>query len=91
MCGGCKNETHHIQVTYDKGGTRYEVCHKCGKLQNATVYDVYFPGGEYTNPNITDRMGRPIVMRSKGHKAKILKDHGWAEAGDRVHGTRRIT
>ena len=88
ICENCNSETHHLSVRYTKDGERISQCDRCGDVGNASVPDVFWPGHEHTSMNVTDRMGRPIPMRTRRHKAELFKKMGLAEAGDAAHGTR---
>jgi len=52
------------------------------------IPDVYWPGHEHYNENLTDNMGNPILLKSRRHKAEALKMMGVTETGDRVRGAR---
>ena len=92
-CEHCGNEeAHRIQIRYINKGQnqdpeRIERCNKCGDMGNSTIPDVYWRGTE-KNPNITDRMGKPIELRSRRHKAEVMRQLGYSEAGDFHRGGR---
>lgn len=71
----------------DENGQSVETCNFCGSFSTTYIPDVYWPGHSHTNPNITDRMGNPIYLESRQHKARVMKEQGLSEAGDRVHGS----
>lgn len=86
-CGGCLNEAYHIHGEFIEN-QYMECCEKCGNVSSADapVQDVYWPGREHTNPQLCDDMGKPYQLRSKGHKAAIMKQLGVSEVGDKVRG-----
>jgi len=87
-CDGCGNEkAASLFISYGKEG-RICICDRCGHTGIASSPDVYWPGHTYESQNITDRMGKPIPLTSKRQKAKIMKEMGLKEVGDRVHGSR---
>lgn len=87
-CGSCQNAQAY-QLTYHySGGEMLSHCEKCGSQASGTP-DVYWPGHEYTSPNLCDpKTGEPILLRSKGHKAMVMKTLGVREAGDFIRGAR---
>ncbi len=90
-CEGCGNDNAwHVRTRFTESG-REEICNACG-LEGAGdgIPDVYWPGHPHYNPNICDKMGRPIHLTSRGHKAEVMKEIGLQEAGDRRHGARTI-
>lgn len=71
--------------------TQCSECHRHGKAKEAYngdfgQADVYWPGCSHTNPNITDRMGRPIELTSRSQKARVMREQNISEAADRVRG-----
>lgn len=86
-CGGCYEEAYHIHGEF-VGSEYVECCEKCGGISSAdaAIPDVYWPGHVHTNPQLCDDMGRPYELRTKGHKAAIMKQLGVSEAGDKVRG-----
>jgi hypothetical protein len=64
-----------------------ESCNNCGTHSVSFIPDVYWPGHTHTNPNITDNMGREIELTSRSQKARIMREKGLSEAGDRYHGS----
>lgn len=90
ICSGCGNENaRRVRIVYDEDD-RIETCEDCGRLTSLYYPDVYFPGEPYMDPNLV----RPtdvhspdgILVRSKRHKAALLREQGLVERGDRVHG-----
>lgn len=80
MICACGNEkASRWQVSYGKDGRREE-CDRCGHVGSALLPDLYFPG-QHKDPNIVDGMGKEILIESKGHKQKLLRERGWVEAG----------
>lgn len=68
-----------MRVYFSKEGMR-ELCNACGELKTIALPDVYFPG-RHKDPNIVDNMGNEILIESKQHKQRLLKERGWVEAG----------
>mgnify|MGYP001604483359 FL=1 len=54
--------------------------------ETASVADVYFRR-PYLDENLSDG-SQPVEVRSRAHKAALMKARGVREAGDRVHGSR---
>ena len=52
----------------------------------ASVADVYFRK-PYMDENLSDGP-QPVEIRSRAHKAQLMRARGVREAGDRVHGSR---
>lgn len=92
-CGNCGNENAiHLTIRYDASGKSDDVCDRCGGDRRSAIPtdpDVYWPGHAHYNPNVCDRMGRPIYLTSKSHKAEVLKKLHMQEAGDVSRGNRR--
>ena len=70
---------------------------ECSDCSNASIPklspDVYFDsskGVNQTDPNLCRRDGTPIPFSGKRKKAKILKQKGLREAGDKIHGSRNF-
>lgn len=65
-------------------GQWIDSCSQCSDLtRTSTFHDVYF-----RQPYWEQHIGPgPIFVRSREHKAMLLKQHGLREAGDRVHGS----
>ncbi len=85
-CPTCQYEyAYKIRYSIDKDGNGSEVCDKCGNLSGTWYPDVFWDGNT-TNNNITNSMGEPIPFFSRQQKAKVLREKGMSEAGDRVHG-----
>lgn len=63
------------------------LCNACG-LQGAGegVPDVYLKRSGQKFENLTDKMGRPIEIRSKRHKKEVMDRLGVSEAGSLVNG-----
>lgn len=84
-CSGCGNKDAH-RISYSAKG---ESCNSCGASNNFKFSDVYFKGPGI-EPNLADpnktQMGTMIYSRE--HKARVMKELGVKESGDRVHGAR---
>ncbi len=84
-CGNCGNkEAHRWKVSFSKEG-RHENCEGCGHVGTTWQPDVYFPG-MHKDPNIVDNMGNEILLESRQHKARLMRERGMREANDRLHG-----
>lgn len=75
---------HRWKVTYFKGN-RHEECDQCGHVASTWVPDVIFKG-IHKDPNIVDLMGNEILIESRQHKARLLRERGMREANDSWHG-----
>lgn len=85
ICTNCGNKKA-IRQRFWQGG---ECCDRCGGLGNLRVPDVYFPG-PYVDPNL-GHPDRPherdgVLVTSKQHKARLMKEQGLTEKGDRRGG-----
>lgn len=86
-CDNCGNETNHLRISYNIHG-RQCVCSYCGQLNIAGIPDVYFDK-PYFDEHLADekhKAGRQIWSRNQ--KARIMKELGLREAGDRNRGAR---
>jgi len=67
-------------------------CEKCGPLGHFRFSDVYFnqKKGEQFISNLAHDSKAPLgqVVRSREHKAAIMRELGVIESGDRRHGAR---
>ena len=91
-CQRCGNQAaYHITSWYDRATEKMvEVCDGCGGDRRGVIpthSDVYWPGAPHRNPNICDDIGRPILLESREHKARVMKELGIREAGDRTRGS----
>lgn len=88
-CSGCNNQSAH-RLSYSKHG---ETCDRCGSLGAFKFSDVFFDQkkGEYFDPNITDPVKAPFgtLIRSRQHKAEVMRQNGLKEVGDKRHGSRQ--
>jgi hypothetical protein len=86
-CRACGNkEAYHVRTIYDEGQL-WDSCNKCSQIgAGQSNPDVYWPGHEYKSENLCDTNGNPILLRSRQHKAQVMKELGVSEAGDRIHG-----
>ena len=86
-CDGCGNNEAH-RISYTPAG---ESCDKCGggRLGTFRFSDVYFAGAGF-EPHLADPDKSPKgnFVRSREHKAQLMRDLGVRETGDRVHGAR---
>jgi len=88
-CDGCGNENAtRIRTYFDDNKQMKEICDKCGVVSNTASPDVYFRDA-YFDGNLGDGKhpyGQWIT--SKTHKAKIMREQGVSERGDRIRGAR---
>lgn len=99
-CNGCGRPDAVRVKIYGDG---VEICDAkdCGNLSigEACVPDVWFPG-PYIDPNLAHPKrpweiqkvvggGDGVLVTSKRHKARLLREQGLHEAGDRRRGMRR--
>lgn len=85
VCNGCGNLSAH-RISYSSHG---EKCDKCGNLNGFKFSDVFFKGA-YFDPNLSDPVKSPQgqEVKSREHKADILRQLGLREVGDKRHGSR---
>jgi len=84
-CNGCGNpNARRMRITKD-----YQCCDGCGGLGNVKHSDVYFRN-PYFDPNLADpkkpEQKDGVWVESREHKARILKELGLREVGDRRGG-----
>jgi hypothetical protein len=91
MICSCGNEdASKVRIVYGEDGGRIECCDKCGQLDNSGCEpDVFF-----REPYFDEHLGNKVHPHgqwvfSKRHKARLLKEQGLVESGDRIHGSRR--
>lgn len=95
LCNGCGNlEAYRLRVA-----DGFECCDSCGSLPSARHSDVYFRE-PYLDPNLVTRDGFKTMERKNGqegvwvssreHKARLMKERGVVEAGDKQHGARNL-
>jgi len=85
-CTTCKRTDAWSVRTVIEKGEFIDTCNFCGFNGSSTVADVYYPG-PHSCENITDDKGTPIQFTSKGHKARVMRERGIMEAGDRIRGS----
>ena len=84
-CDGCGNESaHHLRVRKNSC-----ICDRCGGFTSVRFSDVYFRE-PYLDPNLVSQKHHEnpdgVWVRSREHKAALLKEQGLRELGDRRHG-----
>ncbi len=84
-CSGCGNDEAH-RISYSAKG---ESCDKCGASSTFRFSDVFFKGAGF-EPHLADPDKSPKgnFVRSREHKAQLMRELGVRETGDRVHGAR---
>jgi hypothetical protein len=86
ICTGCGNK-RASRGSWSLGGAM--TCDACGSASSFKFSDVYFrkPGFE---PHLADPEKSPkgTFVRSREHKAMLMKTLGVREVGDKVHGAR---
>ena len=96
-CEGCKQDNEKVWAVHPKkeklSGRVYEECNLCFDGSIPTNPDVYFRQpywdeniSDYDDPSYDPRRG--TYIRSKAHKAYVLKKLGLREDGDKRHGAR---
>lgn len=87
-CRNCKRtDAYHVRTSVENGEF-LDSCNFCGGFYSAGLEfaDVYFPG-PHVSENITDDRGVPIRLESRAHKARLMRERGMTEAGDRIRGS----
>lgn len=86
VCGGCKNPEAY-RVSYSTAG---ETCNACAPSMSSFRFsDVFFQ-----KPGFEEHIAHPekapqgVFVRSREHKARVMRDLGIREVGDRVRGAR---
>lgn len=84
MTCNCGNTEAH-RLSYSIGGK--ETCDKCGNIGTFRFSDVYFKG-PYFDTNLAHDKKAPLgqMVRTREHKAAIMRELGVTERGDRRHG-----
>jgi len=96
-CEGCGEEGSRVWAVHPKketlSGRVYEECNLCFDASIPKYPDVYFRQpywdenlSDYDDPSYDPKRG--TFIRSKAHKAYVLKKLGLREDGDRHRGTR---
>lgn len=90
ICEGCGSTHAVVTRAYVREGKLHEVCNAvdCGNLTAPWIPDAYF-----RKPEIVEHLGdagHPFgqMVESKRHKARIMREQGIREDGDRYHGSR---
>ena len=85
LCNSCGNK-EAFRVSYSANG---ESCDSCGNLGTVKFADVYF-NKEYFDPHIAHdtKAPRGTLIKSRQHKADVMREYGISECGDRIHGAR---
>ncbi len=87
-CNGCGNPAAY-RVRYSKHG---ECCNSCaGGLPSVQNSDVFFKK-PYLDPHLVDptkpEQKNGVWIESREHKASLMRELGWREAGDKKGGGR---
>jgi hypothetical protein len=89
-CEGCGNPAAVVTRTWWEGDHRHEVCNSkdCGNLKTPWSPDVYF-----RKPEVIENLGdadhpHGRMVESPRQKARILREQGLREDGDKVRGSR---
>lgn len=85
VCDSCGNRAA-TRISYSKGK---EACDKCGDIGSFKFSDVFFKSS-YFDPNLSDPVKSPFGthITSREQKARVMKECGLKESGDRKHGSR---
>lgn len=96
VCNGCGNEeAHKVRIRYDQGQekdrnkerTKIETCDRCEDFTVHT-YDAYFREPSFEENLADSKHPQGQWVTSKGHKARLMREQGVKESGDRQHGAR---
>ncbi len=85
-CNSCGNKAAY-RVSYSSGGSS---CDRCGNLGTIKFADVYFKE-PYFDAHIAHDTKAPFgtQIKSRQHKADVMREYGLKETGDKRHGARR--
>lgn len=89
QCSGCGNkEAYRLSYSPSKDGGKSESCDKCGASSGFKFSDVFFKG-EYFDPHIAhpEKSPKGNLIRSREHKAALMREIGITECGDKRHGS----
>ena len=92
-CRNCGNKAaYNVRTVYDDGRLE-DSCDRCGGVRT-TLYDAYCPTGGYfdehlSHPDKPASYGGTFVP-DKATTARLMKEYGLREAGDRVHGANKF-
>ncbi len=88
-CEGCGKEAR-VTRTWHENGKKVEVCDHadCGDLSTPWTPDVYFRKPEMVENLADEAHPGGQVVESKQHKARLMREQGVREDGDRYHGSR---
>ena len=89
LCENCGNSEAYVYRKTKDG----ECCDSCGDLRIPWNPSVYFRQ-PYVDPNLGDyrhpHEANGVLITSKRHKARLMREQGVVEAGDRVRGGRNF-
>lgn len=85
ICEACGNKEAFRIIQSESG---FKACDRCSNMSFTGIPDVYWPGRPHYNENLTDKMGNPVYLTSRRHKAEVMHKLGVMETGDRVGGRR---
>jgi len=86
ICRTCGNQNAYVVRTVFQESELLDFCDSCSRISVSWDPDVYLPKIGHKFENLCDKMGNPIEIRSKRHKAEIMREQNVSEAGDRIHG-----
>lgn len=82
-CRTCGSVAWHAMKSILEKSIWTDFCSECSDFRTASVSDVYFKA-----PYWEQHMGpAPVFIESRQQKARLLKERGLREAGDRVRGS----
>lgn len=87
VCSGCGHKSAY-RVSYSSAG---ESCNACAPATISTFKfsDVYFKGpGFEAHMADPEKSPKGNFVRSREHKAALMREIGIREVGDKVHGSR---
>lgn len=87
MVCDCGNQNALRIKSWYENGEIVSVCDKCMDFTPTGMPDAFLPRIGMTFDNLCDKMGKPIPIMSKAHKAQVMREKGVIEAGDRTRGS----
>lgn len=84
VCNGCGN-----QSAYNWKKNKYgETCNGCDNTLTVHTFDAYFKEPEFIENLADSKNPQGQWVTSKAHKARLMREQGIRESGDRQHGAR---
>lgn len=87
ICTGCENRDAY-RLSYSASGERCNACAP-SEMSSFRFSDVYFKGaGVEENLSHPEKSPQGIFVRSREHKAAVMRGLGLREVGDKIRGAR---